>query len=169
MAATLLSAMATTSTGAAIAAPLSTALNSGVGSLLSGAFTAASAFGQISAGGQQSAIAKAQAQQYELAAKQEELRGREQADNIRRSLQASLASQRAIFGARGISTASGSPRALAAESSNAASRDIEAARFNAGQSAFTLRSQGGQARLEGKAAKMAGYTGALKTIGGSLL
>jgi hypothetical protein len=140
-----------------------------VGSILSGVSTAASVFGQISGGGQQAAIAKAQAQQYELAAKQEELRGREQADNIRRSLQSSLASQRAIFGARGISLNSGTPRILSAESSNAASRDIDTARFNAGQSAFALRSQGAQARIEGKAAKMGGYMGGLKTIGGTIL
>lgn len=135
-----------------------------VSSLLSAGMTAASVFGQISGGGQQAAIAKAQAQQYELAAKQEELKGREQADNIRRSLQASLASQRAIFGARGIAQGSGTVRRLASESMTAASRDIDIARFGAGQQAGALRSQGAQARIEGSAARTAGYMGAVKTL-----
>lgn len=138
--------------------------NVGVGSLLSTGMTAFSAFGQISAGSQQNAIAKAQARQYELAARQEELKGREQADNIRRSLQASLASQRAMFGARGISLNSGTVRGLASESMTAAARDIEIARFGAGQNADALRGQAYQSRIEGRAGRVAGYTGAAKTL-----
>lgn len=135
------------------------------GSLLSTVGTAASVFGQISAGRQQSAIASAQAHQYELAARQEELKGREQADNIRRSLQSSLASQRAIFSARGINPTSGTPARLAGESSTAAARDIDIARFGAGQQAEQLRSTAAQVRLEGKAARSGSYMGAVSTLG----
>lgn len=130
------------------------------GSILSPIMTIGSALGQVSSGMQQSAVYKAQAQQYQLAAKQEELKGREQADRIRRSLQANLASQNAIFGARGISTKSGTPVTLARQSMTEAGADIETAMFNAGQGAGALRSQATQSKISANSAKMAGYTGA---------
>lgn len=138
--------------------------NVGVGSLISGGLTAASAFGSIMGGQQQSAVYKAQAAQYELSAKQEELRGREQADKIRRSLQATLASQNAAFGARGISTRSGTPVSLARGSMTEAGYDINLAQFGAGQSSAALRSQAGQSRVSASVAKTSGYTSAATSI-----
>lgn len=138
-----------------------------VASVLSPALSIVSAAGQISSGMQQSSIYKAQAQQYQLAAKQEELRGREQADRIRRSLQANLASQNAIFGARGISIKSGTPVTLARKSMTEAGADIEAAMFNAGQGAGTLRSQAAQSKISASSAKMAGFTGAATSLYGN--
>lgn len=132
----------------------------GISSLLS----VGSAIGQVSSGMQQSAIYKAQAQQYQLAAKQEELRGREQADRIRRSLQATLASQNAIFSARGIATGTGTPVTLARKSMTEAGADIEAAMFSAGQSAGALRSQAAQSKISASSAMTSGFTGAAEKL-----
>lgn len=136
-----------------------------VGSLLSGV----SAIGSILGGNQQAATANAQAKQYELSARTEELKGREQADNIRRSLQATLATQRATFSARGVSNLGGTPVNLAGVSSSNAGRDIQLAQFGAGQSADQARAQAGQSRVDASTAKIAGYTSAASTIGRSLI
>lgn len=138
-----------------------------IGTVLS----AGSAIGSIMGGSQQNAIYKAQAQQSELAARQEELKGRAQADQIRRSLQSTLASQNAAFGARGISLNSGTPLAISKDSRTQAALDIETAQFGAGQSAAAMRSQAAQSRIEGSAAKTAGYVNAATSIfkGGSLI
>ncbi len=122
--------------------------------------TAAGAFGSIMSGQQQAAVAKAQASQYALAAKQEELKGREQADNIRRSLQATLATQNAAFAARNISLGSGSAVNLANVSKSQASQDIQTAQFGADMSAAALRGQAGQSMIDASTAKIRGYTGA---------
>jgi hypothetical protein len=118
-------------------------------------------------GQQQAGMYKAQAAQYELSARAEELKGRDQADKIRRSLQSTLASQNAAFGARGISLSSGTPVALAATSSNEASRDISLAQFGAGSAANADRSQAAVYRATGRSAKVAGYTNAAMTLASS--
>ncbi len=176
MAEALLATFATQAgTGAAIASagatvgPVTAAASglgtlSAIGSVLSPIMTVGSAIGQVSAGMQSSAIYKAQAQQYQLAAKQEELRGREQADRIRRALQKDLASQNAIFSARGIATGTGTPVTLARKSMTEAGADIETAMFSAGQSAGAFRSQAGQSRISAGASKSAGLIGAAETI-----
>lgn len=132
----------------------------GASSLLSGALTAASAFGQIQAGRAASAESKFTARQYELSARAEELKGREQADKIRRSLQATLASQNAAFASRGISLGTGTPVALAGVSKTEASRDIENAQFGANVSAAAERGNAAQARITARTEAMKGYTGA---------
>lgn len=157
---------ATATTVGSIAGGLATA-----GSALSTILPVVGAVGSVMGGQQQASAYKAQARQSELAAKQEELRGREQADNIRRSLQATLASQNAAFAARGISPFTGTPLALSTESRNQASRDIDIARFGAGQAAGALRGQAGQQRIEASSARTSGYTQAASMLykGGSLL
>ena len=189
MAETLILAAATTATTAAgttaVALPwLSTAGSlasiasaggvagsiAGAGSLLSGAstlFSLGSAFGQVQSGMQQAAVFKGQSRQYELAARQEELRGREQADRIRRSLQANLASQNAIFAARGVAPTSGSAVGIANRSRTEAGLDIENTMFNAGQSSYQQRAQAQQAKMQGSAARTSGYMKAAQTFAGS--
>lgn len=141
----------------------------GAGSLLSTGLTAASAFGQIMGGYQSGAVYKAQAQQAELAAKQEELKGREQADKIRRGLQATLASQNAAFAARGISSASGTPIVLGNVSRTEAARDIETAQFGANIGAAALRGEASQYRMMRRQAVGSGYIGAGSSLAGSKL
>lgn len=118
----------------------------------------------IAGGYSGAAVSRAQAQQAELTAKQEELKGREQAAQIRRQLSASLASQNAIFAARGINPTTGTPKALAQESTSQASRDIEIARFGATQAAGALRSQATQYKIEGSTKKLEGYSKAFYSL-----
>lgn len=141
--------------------------NVGLGSFIAPAFSLLSAAGQANAGNQQAQIAAAQQRQYELSARQEELKGREQADKIRRGLQATLASQKAIFAGRGISPLSGTPMSIGNDSRTQASIDIEDAMFNAGTAASALRGQGYQSRLEGNAARTTAYGNAAKTLYGA--
>jgi hypothetical protein len=122
-----------------------------------------SAFSSIAGGSQGAAVSKAQSRQAELTAKQEELRGRESAARIRSSLASSLASQNAIFGARGIGF-SGTPQVLSNESTAQASRDISIAQFGAAQSAGAQRSQAQQFQIEGQAKRTAGFIDAGKSL-----
>lgn len=157
-------AAAAPETMAAVGVTAATATTAGsagmLGTILSGGLTAASAFGSIMSGQQQNAVYKAQAQQSELAARTEELKGRQMADNIRRSLQATLASQNAAFAARGISLSSGTPVNLGNVSKNQASQDIQTTQFGAGTAAAAERGTAAQQKLSGRAAVTSGYTNA---------
>lgn len=151
---------AATAAGAAIGPVTAAASGLGtistIGSFVSPLLTVGSALSSVAGGMQGAAVSKAQSRQAELAARQEELRGREQADKIRRGLSASLASQNAIFAARGISPYTGTPQTIAGQSATQASYDIDIARFGATQSAGALRSQAGQYAIEGKAKMTSG-------------
>lgn len=132
-------------------------------SALTMAPTLLSVGGSIAGGFQGAAVSKMQTRQAELAAKQEELKGRETAATIRRQLNASLASQNAIFAARGIAPG-GTTQTISNESSSQAARDIEIARFGAAQSAGALRSQAQQYQVEGSAKKLSGFADAGKSF-----
>lgn len=132
-------------------------------SALTMAPTLVSVGGSIMGGQQGAAVSKMQARQSELAARQEELKGRETAATIRRNLSASLASQNAIFAARGIAP-SGTPMTIANESKSAAARDIDIARFGSEQSAGALRTQAQQYQIEGSAKKVGGFADAAKSF-----
>lgn len=139
---------------------------------LSAASAGVSVVGSIMGGTQQQAVYKAQAKQSELAAKTEEIKGRQQADMIRRSLQSTLASQSAAFAARGISLNGGTPGNIAANSRTQASRDIQTAQFGSDVTAETNRAQGKQYKIQGNQALSSGYTsafGTAATYGVSLL
>lgn len=177
MAETLLLAAASAATTAGVAAPVyagfgagaalsagATLSTIGAGSLITTGLTAASAFGSIMSGQQQAGVYKAQAVQSELAAKTEELKGRQQADTIRRSLQATLASQNAAFAARGISLASGTPVNIGNVSKSNASRDIQTAQFGAGTAAAAERGTAATQRMSASAAKTTGYTTAATSL-----
>lgn len=140
-----------------VSAGMSAGTASTIGTLLS----VGSAISSIAGGFQGDAVSKMQARQAELAARQEELKGRETAATIRRQLNASLASQNAIFAARGIAP-SGTTQTIANESASAAARDIDIARFGATQSAGALRTQAQQYQIEGSAKKFAGFADAGK-------
>lgn len=134
------------------------------GSLVSNVAGMGSLLTSVQSGRQQAAVYKMQGQQAQMAAQQEELRGREQADKIRQALQRTLASQNATFAARGISPNSGTPRVIANESRSEASRDIELARFGAGQSAFKHSSEAGQYVVSSRSARLSGFGSALNNI-----
>lgn len=146
-----------------LAAGASAGTASTVGTIISVGGSLLSGVSSIAGGIQGAGVSKIQARQAELAARQEELKGRETAAQIRRGLSASLASQNAIFAARGISPV-GTPQTIAGQSTSQAARDIDIARFGATQSAGALRSQAQQYEIEGKAKKVEGFTGAAKSI-----
>lgn len=146
-------AVAAPETAAAIGASSTFAALPSAGTLLS----VGSAASSIMGGSQGAAVSKMQARQAELSARQEELKGREQAAQIRRQLSASLASQNAIFAARGINPTMGTPRVLSQESASQAARDIDITRFGAAQSAGALRSQAKQYQIEGSSKRFEGF------------
>lgn len=111
---------------------------------------------------------KMQAKQAELASRQEELRGRQSALAVKSNLEKTLASQNAIFAARGISLSSGTPTTLSQQSIKQASYDIDAARFGAGQASDALKAQARQYKLEGKA-KIASGVAQMASSGYSLV
>jgi phage replication-related protein YjqB (UPF0714/DUF867 family) len=100
---------------------------------------------------------KAQAKQSELSARTEELKGKDQANKIRDSLRATLASQNAAFAARGISLAGGSPMNIANASKTQASQDIEYAQFGSTMAAEAERGTAQQLRQAGKNAVTNSY------------
>jgi hypothetical protein len=118
----------------------------------------------ILSGVQGQMVSKAQSQQAQLAARQEELKGREQANQIRRNLSQALASQNAIFAARGINPTTGTARVISQESMSQAARDVDITRFGATQAAGALRSQAQQYKIEGNAKLMSGFTDAAKSM-----
>lgn len=163
MAAAALTALGSTTAGTTAASIAGSSLFAALPSI-STVLTAGSALGSIMGGSQQNAVYKAQAKQSELAARAEELKGRDQADKIRRNLQSTLASQNAAFAARGISLSSGTPLSLGNVSRTQAAQDIETAQFGAGTAAAAERGTAQQQRLSGRAALTSGYTNAAASI-----
>ncbi len=179
MAETLLAAFATeagtaaaaTAAGSAIGPVTAAASGAGtlsiIGNVGGSLLTGVSVLGSIQSGRQQAVISKAQAAQYELTAKQEELRGRQQADSIRRALQANLATQRAVFSARGVNPNTGTPLVFSQQSQTAAGRDIDTAMYSAGMDAAQNRLAASQQRIESKTSASGGYMdAAAKLYGG---
>ena len=158
MAEMLILAATTAGASAGTAATIGTVASS-VGTILS----VGSAVSSIAGGMQANQTAKIQARQLELAGRQEELKGRDDAVRIKQRLNAALASQNAIFGARGLAP-SGTPTILRSEASNQASQDIELARFNAGQSASAMRTQALQVKQDGKGELLKGFGSAATSV-----
>lgn len=110
--------------------------------------TGISAGAKIISGFQQAGALEAQAKEREFQGRVEALRAKEQATSLRENLQRDLASANATFAARGVLTTSGTPQHAMIESREAATRDIDIARFggllqqgSASREAFNLRGQ----------------------------
>lgn len=165
----VLSALNTTGTtlGFSQAATLASTLSAlpSIGTVATGL----SGLSAIQSGRAQSVSLKAQAQQSEMAARQEEIRGRQQADEIRRGLQSAIGAQNAIFSARGINPMTGTPAALANKSMRAAGRDLETSMFNTGMNVAQERAQASQLMANAKTARTSGYTEAAGIVDRSLL
>jgi len=99
-----------------------------------------------------------QARQSEFNAKLERLEGRRQSLDISRQLERDLASQNALFAARGGGAGEGSALAVAGESRSAASEAIDNARFNASVGALGREQQASNLKAQGKAALIKGVT-----------
>lgn len=154
-------------TGVATASQVATTapvLLSAGGTAAAGGFGALGVFSSLQAGRYQAAAYKSQSRQGELAARAEELRGRDQADKIKRTLQATLASQNAAFGSRMVALGSGTPRSIASLTNSEASADISRAQFGAGYGAAVSRAGASEARMAGRQAAMQGYIGAATSL-----
>lgn len=136
-------------------------------SLLSGAMTAASAFGQVQAGNTNAAMLNLQAQQADLNARMQTIKGREEALTIKRQLDKDLSSQNALFSARGILQGEGSAAAAVSQSRKNAKEDIDVAMFGANTGSESDRLRAAQYRTEAKVSRASGRTEALNTIGNS--
>lgn len=137
-----------------------------IGTVVSVGLTAASAFGSLSAGNQQSANLELQARQADLNARTEKLEGRRAALQIQEQLDRDLASQNALFAARGILEGEGTAAAAKDEATRQATKDIDLARFNSDINAGNAQTRAGIARADAKAAKQQGIFNALDTVSG---
>lgn len=137
------------------------------GSLLSLGLTGASAFGQIAAGNSSASILNLQAQQAELNARMQGIKGREEALTIKRQLDKDLASQNALFSARGVLQGEGSALAASKTAKANAKADLEVAQFGAEMGSESDKLRASQYRTEAKVARKSGRTEALNTIAGS--
>lgn len=169
------SAIGATTAGTAVAAagasfvgPVTAAMSAaGTGSLLSTGLGVLSAGMDVFGGMQQGSAYKAQARQQELSARAEELKGKQQALQIRDNLRRTIAAQNAAFAARGISPQTGTPVVLGRESREAAMNDIDLARFNGDIAAMQGRAQAQQTRSAGRTSMRGGFISAIEK--GSLL
>lgn len=135
-----------------------------IGTIASVGMTAASAFSSISAGRQEAASLKLQSRQSLVNAKLERQEGRRKALEITDRLNSDLASQNALFSARGQLTGEGSAQAARSKSIENASRDIDLARFDSEIAGLNAEQRASNARSDAKAAKKKGIFDAIDTV-----
>lgn len=135
-----------------------------IGSVLSLGLTAASAFGSMQAGKQEAAAFNLQSDQATLNARMERLSGKQQAKDIQGQLDRDLASQNALFAARGVLAGEGSAAAARDVAKATASESISRAQFGAEIGALNAEQRASLSRSKASSAKSAGVTRALGTI-----
>lgn len=124
------------------------------------AVAAVSAVSSISAGQQQARALKTQARQADLNAQAEKLAGRREALEIENKLAQDLASQNALFAARGTLQGEGSSLAAQETAQENASKDIDLALFNSEIASLNAKQRAANARSDASAAKTQGYLNA---------
>lgn len=140
---------------------------SSIGSLLTLGLTGAGALATVGAGQMQKSMYNQQAQQANLNARLEGLRGRQEALQLKEQRDANLASINAIYASRGGLTSSGTAaRAMDVSRKNAAD-DIDLAMFNSTMSQQQMRQQASNLRQEGKSAAFYSRANALTQVAGS--
>lgn len=158
---------ATVVTAAASGAATLSALGSGLLTIGGLGLTGAGALGQMQAGQQQASALNAQSRQSELDARMELLRGREQATVLAKQRDRDLASANAVFATRGIATGEGSAAAALQEAQRVSSQDIQRTQFGAQLSSASKKTTAQSFRSDASAARQAGFSGAVSSIGGS--
>lgn len=138
-----------------------------VGTIATIGMTAASAFSSMQAGKQEAAALNLQARQAGLNARLERLKGKQQAVEIQSQLNRDLASQNALFAARGGLAGEGSSLAAQMAARENATRDIDIARFNSEIGALNAEQRQSMFRSDAKSAKRAGMMNAVSTIAGT--
>lgn len=167
---TLLMAAAVIGTGGAALAALpavgaAAAAGSATAAALVGASSTLATIGTIGAVGssvfsgmQASEAAKFERAQIKQQMKQEEVNVAQQKLDTEQRLADTLATQRALFGARGVSLSSGTPVTAASSSISEANRQLANQTFGGELTQGSLRLQSGQKKLESRAAITRGIT-----------
>jgi len=106
----------------------------------------------------------AQAQMESFNAKQELIRGREEANQVRENLARSLATAQATGAAQGIDISSGSPETLAFQAMQDADDSIQSIRRNARIGSATKRMSAKALKSKGKSAKTSGFVRGLSSL-----
>lgn len=125
-----------------------------------------SAVSAVAAGQQQAQSLKLQSKQAALNAEAEGLEGRRQSLEIQDSLARDLASQNALFGARGILEGEGSAAAAADTARANATSDIENALFNTELNKQSALQRSANLKSDASAAKASGFLKAGEAVAG---
>ncbi len=136
----------------------------GGGTLLNGLMTGAAAYGHVSAGNSSAALLNLNAAQADINARMETIKGREQALTIKNQLNKDLASQNALFSARGVLHGEGSALAAGNVAKKNAAADLEVAKFGADTGSESDKLRAAQDRISASAARKAGKTEAISTV-----
>jgi hypothetical protein len=122
------------------------------------------AFGQVQAGRQNDAIAKANANSLEMSAKDAEARARLDGEILRQQIAERVGQQRAGFAAANVDISRGSAANLSIDTAGIGELELNRTLNNAAREAYGMRTQAAITRAEGKNAKAMGYLGAGATL-----
>jgi len=136
-----------------------------LGATLSTVGTAFSALSSLTAGRAEESRFKSEALLNEFNSKQEEIRGKEEANAIRQDVAVAIASANARGGASGIDISSGSPVTATKEALAAANRSLSTVGTNARISAETEKVRAQLARRRGAQAVRSGQAKAVSLLG----
>lgn len=141
---------------------------SSLGTGLSLASMASSLFGGAQQGKAQADALKQQAQEDMLTATQEEIKGKQQANDIQDSLLQTIAQQRLAFSGAGIDPTFGTPDSLANETRRIAEMQLSTSRDNTQMTVLSRRRQGFARLSQVGAAQSAGVMQGVSSAGATL-
>lgn len=156
---------AATSTTAATAGLFGFGGTFSLGATLSTLGTAAGIFSALGAGQAEAGISESEARLAEFNAKQEEIKGLEEANEIKRDVARAIASSNARGAASGIDVSSGSPVKASQEALRDANNALSTAGTNAKLRAETERARAQIARQRGRNAVRSGNARAVSILG----
>lgn len=122
------------------------------------------AYGQVTAGNENNAIAKANANNLDLSAKDAEQRARLDGEIIRQQIGQTIGQQRAGFSAANVDISRGSASNLVVDTAGAGELELMRTLNNAAREAYGLRTQAAITRQQGKYAQRMGYLGGASTL-----
>lgn len=139
-------------------------IGASAGSLALGLGIASAATGVLS-GYQQKQASETQADQARLNARLESLQGQQQALDIQRALRSDLASQEAMFAARGVLQGEGSAMAAQSIARQNANASIDSAMFNASMRRDNAMQRASNLEQQGQSAFLGSIAQGIGTIG----
>lgn len=132
------------------------------------ASTAISAVGQMRAASYQAAIAKRNAEQADIMAKDAIARGEQKADSERRKTAYKIGAQTVGLAASGVDVGSGMALNIIGDTALLGEFDAQVIKDNAERESWGYKNQAEQFRMEAKAAKSQGLWNTLGTVVGGL-